>query len=1218
MKNNSVCRRLSSLLLALFLLCSMSMPAFAADAADTPVCNCQAGEGAEHLESCPVYASSGKQPVVCTGLEGCTAEIHNEGCIANQPPLEDNKAGDEQPHQHSYSWEITSEASCFEEGVKTYTCAVTEGCDKPSYTEIIPATGQHSFVDGKCSTPGCSATEEKKPQCDKSADCPVSEGHEPDCEKALAEAAAKREADIQAVKDMLAALTAASTAEERAAVEAAITALTVSYPDFDPNTQLDLSMLQLTETPAADEVAKIGETGYETLAQAFAAAKDGDTITLLKNSTITETLVLDDAAKSISLELNGFLISSEENADPAIRVRQVSLTILDSSSAKTGGIDSTKNDAYCITVGSKYEENGETKYTEGSLSIEGGIYTGCVTALNVVRGSAELKDGTYKIGDGHDHGYGSTYLINCYDASYNDNKAANVSITGGKYLGFDPNNNKAETGGKTNFVAPGSGSYVAADGSYQIGKAVARVAGNDYGTLEAAFAVAEDGDTIQMLADASFSSTLLVSGKSLIFDMNGKTATVTAPASGADTLACAIRVTDGGALSVTGNGKLNTVPGITYCFTVGGSNAADTSQTGSLTIENGSFTGTTTVVNMVRGSATIKDGIFEASPYNGDCRYLLNCYDANLKAGVAGILVEGGSFKDFNPSDNLAENPQQNFAADGKCGGDSDGDGWYTLAVHDPDADHDKDHHWCTNCMKKVAHDFNGGDICTVCNYNKNPAVAQVLDKDNKVLNSYPSLQAAFDNAPADGTVRLLSDLTLPATAIVNEGKDFTLDLNEKTLSAENKGLAAAIRVLGSLSVKNGSIDTQSGDCYCIIVGDASKSGSLVVEDGEFKGSCTAVQVTQGSAEIKDGKYEVLPATGAGASDFRYLLNLHDGYKGKASISVRGGLFKGFDPADNLAENPKLNFLASGLCSNDNNGDGWYAVANHNPAANHDATHHWCSSCGVKVAHSGGTASCSAQAVCSGCNQPYGSTLSHTPVYTGSGNVITEKCSATGCTHSATATLGAASSYYYTGSDIKSISITYSEKWLGSKSLSVSYGSNTKDPGTVQGTVSVLNTNGVAAVATKSYEIVKATFKMWEHNNYYRESGKSLSFTIETAGKAVYPLTPLSIYTASDTFVTDVKYFRTGTNSDGDMVITIPDYVMAKLATGRYKLAVSLADNGSSIARYETEDLFRVMYPLRIPATGDSANFLLWGGLLLGAAAALGGTIFLLKRKGKN
>ena len=54
-------------------------------------------------------------------------------------------------------------------------------------------------------------------------------------------------------------------------------------------------------------VAKVGSTKYETLAEAIAAAKAGDTITLLDNITLTEQLVI---GKALTIDLGGFTLTS--------------------------------------------------------------------------------------------------------------------------------------------------------------------------------------------------------------------------------------------------------------------------------------------------------------------------------------------------------------------------------------------------------------------------------------------------------------------------------------------------------------------------------------------------------------------------------------------------------------------------------------------------------------------------------------------------------------------------------------------------------------------------------------------------------------------------------------------------------------------------------------------------------------------------------------------
>ena len=63
------------------------------------------------------------------------------------------------------------------------------------------------------------------------------------------------------------------------------------------------------------------------------------------------------------------------------------------------------------------------------------------------------------------------------------------------------------------------------------------------------------------------------------------------------------------------------------------------------------------------GTINISAGVFKN---NGeDKKFLLNCYDANYRAGTAKIIVTGGKFYDFDPGNNAAEGPNTSFLAEG-------------------------------------------------------------------------------------------------------------------------------------------------------------------------------------------------------------------------------------------------------------------------------------------------------------------------------------------------------------------------------------------------------------------------------------------------------------------------------------------------------------------------------------------------------------------------
>lgn len=62
------------------------------------------------------------------------------------------------------------------------------------------------------------------------------------------------------------------------------------------------------------------------------------------------------------------------------------------------------------------------------------------------------------------------------------------------------------------------------------------------------------------------------------------------------------------------------------------------------------------------GTININGGTFKMT---GDTHYMLNCYDSNYQNGTAKIIVTGGKFYNFDPSNNTAEGAGTNFVADG-------------------------------------------------------------------------------------------------------------------------------------------------------------------------------------------------------------------------------------------------------------------------------------------------------------------------------------------------------------------------------------------------------------------------------------------------------------------------------------------------------------------------------------------------------------------------
>ena len=84
-----------------------------------------------------------------------------------------------------------------------------------------------------------------------------------------------------------------------------------------------------------------------------------------------------------------------------------------------------------------------------------------------------------------------------------------------------------------------------------------------------------------------------------------------------------------------------------------------------LTINDGTYIGGGSCVQVREGTLIVNGGYFVVSNPEADYRYVLNCTDANYKNGTAQIIVQGGSFLNWNPANNPAEGAGTNFLAPG-------------------------------------------------------------------------------------------------------------------------------------------------------------------------------------------------------------------------------------------------------------------------------------------------------------------------------------------------------------------------------------------------------------------------------------------------------------------------------------------------------------------------------------------------------------------------
>ncbi len=154
-------------------------------------------------------------------------------------------------------------------------------------------------------------------------------------------------------------------------------------------------------------VAKIGETKYYTLEDAFAAAVDGDTILMIADANLASTAVFSMASAnaSVVLDLNGK--SVVRDGTKAIEAVKGILTIVDNSEDGSGSITAEGNTIYL----------NQGLYN-GRVEIAGGLV--CAKDYNAVRaynGNAVIRGGTVKASQ-------------CAVARYDDDPGCDVEITG--------------------------------------------------------------------------------------------------------------------------------------------------------------------------------------------------------------------------------------------------------------------------------------------------------------------------------------------------------------------------------------------------------------------------------------------------------------------------------------------------------------------------------------------------------------------------------------------------------------------------------------------------------------------------------------------------------------------------------------------------------------------------------------------------------------------
>ena len=540
-------------------------------------------------------------------------------------------------------------------------------------------------------------------------------------------------------------------------------------------------------------VAQVGFKAFNTLQAAIDAAQDGETVTLLADATEDATI---SAGKNITLDLGGKTLTNTNTGKATLTIAKGATAAVKNGNVIGGTSFYTiqNNGTATLEDVTATAGNNDSSMIDnyGTLTITSGTYTGGLdTVKNEPNAKLTITGGTFTLTKGNSKGFtgvvfnygeltisGGEFIQSDKSAPYaqaqvihTDKSGSTVPstvISGGTFKNLcskttawtvretnAANGATKVSGGTFNksisegFCADGFIPTKNADGTYGVkeGHYVAQIGSKKYETLADAIHWATKGKTITLLTDVEQNSQLTI-GKSITLDLNGKTIKNTVDIWGDNTNAI-LSIANGAKVTITGNGTMDAKENDCYTINV---------KKGDLTIENGTFYGNVSVVQVQEGTLSVKGGTFDLhQKWEGSSKYLFNCIDDAYAKGSANVAISGGTFVGFDPSAS-PEGEGSSYLAPGYAPTDN-GNGTYGVVA----------------------------------------GVAQIGTK------AYTSLQAAVDAAQDGETIQLLNDITENIT--INASKQITLDLNGHTLNGGTGTAKAAILNEGTVTIT----DTSAG-----------------------------------------------------------------------------------------------------------------------------------------------------------------------------------------------------------------------------------------------------------------------------------------------------------------------------------------------------------------------------------------------------------------------
>lgn len=413
-----------------------------------------------------------------------------------------------------------------------------------------------------------------------------------------------------------------------------------------------------------------------TMAEQLAyAAMFGGEVTLNGMVTLKEGL---HVRKPMTLNLNGQQLHYKGN-DVLFRVEEgASLTINGT------------------TAGSAIITNPTTTSPTGANGYIAVVYEGCTLTFNGGQYEAQATCTIAQASGGKIYVKGGTFTAQEYDTNgvkdhrYTFNHSdslknvGEIEITGGKFYKWNPFESHSENPAMS-FIPADYCSYPGSDFYYEVmswdvakNKTFYTASNRDL-ALELLRAVFRHGGKVRISEYHSSGDTTDVY---LTEALIAETRNVTITGGGEIDLSVASIYKPGevSALICAKNGVTVTFEDYSGYVTSKGEDYAIETRGGKIVVNSGNFRGAVSAAYALEGTITINGGKFyEIANTTYGAQYLLNCHDANYKNGDASIVVMGGIFYGFDPSNNTAEGPGTNFVPAGYKS-DQSGTNEYTVS----------------------------------------------------------------------------------------------------------------------------------------------------------------------------------------------------------------------------------------------------------------------------------------------------------------------------------------------------------------------------------------------------------------------------------------------------------------------------------------------------------------------------------------------------------